>query len=48
MVKGIFTASLPHNEQLKLVDGLLLGSTLGALAFASANGIGVITNLREQ
>ena len=48
MMKGIFTASLPHSEKLKLIDGALLGTILGALAFASSNGIAVITNLREQ
>ena len=45
-IKGAFTGSLPTSESLKLVDGCLLGTILGALVFASSNGIAVITNLR--
>ena len=47
LIKGVFTASLPANNALKVIDGLLLASTFGALAFAGGNGLKVILNLRE-
>lgn len=47
-ISAIFKGNLPTNDKLIMIDGTLLAFTLGALTFASSNGISVINNLREH